>query len=501
MKLKELAWEMGTGIRLSAELDRDVTGIVCDSRQVKPGTLFVAVPGGKLDGSAFIGDAVSRGAVGVVRQNEGAGSRAGAVRAEQGVPTIRVADVREALGRLAAAFHGHPSKTLQMVGITGTNGKTTTTYIVRDILRAAGREPGVISTIEYEVAARSIPAVRTTPDAPALQSLLAQMVAAGRGSAVMEVSSHALVQKRTIGTVYDVAVFTNLTRDHLDYHSTMESYFEAKTMLFRALGRDGKDAVAAVNIGDPWGVKLAVMDGIKAAMVTYGAPADAMVRAENVRLTRKGSEFRLHTPWGVADTGTALLGRFNIENVLAAVAACGGLGIDLATMTGVLPGISAVRGRMEEVRIPAGPKVFVDYAHTDDALEHVLSTLREITPGKIILVFGCGGDRDRTKRPAMGAVAARLADCSIVTSDNPRSEDPAAIIDEICDGCRSAGAGIDGLEVIEDRAQAIERAMAVAGPDDTVLIAGKGHESFQEFANTTVPFDDRRVVLGLTKGN
>ena len=268
-------------------------------------------------------------------------------------------------------------------------------------------------------------------------------------------------------------------------------------MLFKELGQAGKDAVAVVNVDDPWGRKLAGMAMSGAEMLTYGSGSEAMVRAENIRLTREGGTFSLHTPWGDIDTRTTLLGRFNISNVLAASAACGALGVDLAVIADTLPVLKPVRGRIEEVPVPGGPQVFVDYAHTDDALEHVLTTLREITPGRIILVFGCGGDRDRTKRPAMGAVAARLADRSIVTSDNPRSEEPSAIIDEICEGYRNAGANHNGLEAIENRAEAIERAITVAEQEDTVLIAGKGHESFQEFANTTVPFDDRSIVLGL----
>ena len=500
MKLSVLLEELEPGMLLPGDLDRDITGIACDSRQVKPGFLFAAVPGRKLDGSDFIEDAIGRGAVAAVSRHEDADRKGPAVRMERGVPTVLVSDVSSALGRLAAAFHGHPARNLQIVGITGTNGKTTTAYIVRDILRAAGREPGIITTIEYEIAGRTIPAVRTTPDAPTLQSLLAEMVSTGCRSVAMEVSSHALVQKRTAGIDYDVAVFTNLTRDHLDYHGTMESYFEAKMLLFKGLGRGSRKTCAVVNLDDPWGRRLAGMDGLEAELLTYGTAPEAAVRAENVQLTRTGSIFRLRTPWGDADARTALLGRFNISNVLAAVGACGALGVDPALMVEALPGIPAVRGRIEEVRISGGPQVFVDYAHTDDALEHVLSTLREITPGRIILVFGCGGDRDKTKRPAMGSVAARLADCSIVTSDNPRSEDPSTIIREICDGYKAAGLGANRLEVIEDRAGAIKRAMTIAGEEDTVLIAGKGHESFQELANTTVPFDDRRVVLELTRG-
>jgi UDP-N-acetylmuramoyl-L-alanyl-D-glutamate--2,6-diaminopimelate ligase len=403
---------------------------------------------------------------------------------------VRVADARVAVAELACAFYQRPSSRLQMFGVTGTNGKTTTTYMIRDILRADGREPGLIGTVEYQIGARVIPASRTTPDAPTLQSLLAQMVGAGCRSAVMEISSHALHQHRTHGTAYDVGVFTNLTREHLDYHETLEKYFDAKALLFQSLGRMEKHAVAVVNIDDPWGQKLAQMKDLQADILTYGVSADAMVRAQEIDVTPQGTRFRARTPWDGLRIETRLLGRFNVSNALAAIAACGATGTRLDLMEATLSAMSPVPGRLEEIRTTRGFSAFVDYAHTDDALEHVLTTLRELTARRLIVVFGCGGNRDRSKRPAMGQVAARLADYSILTSDNPRREDPAAILQQIREGFGTS----TQFETIENRGDAIRRAMEMAGEGDVVLVAGKGHESFQEFANTTLPFDDREVV-------
>jgi UDP-N-acetylmuramoyl-L-alanyl-D-glutamate--2,6-diaminopimelate ligase len=353
-----------------------------------------------------------------------------------------------------------------------------------------------VSTVEYEIGPRSIPAGQTTPDAPALQSMLAKMVEAGCRSAVMEVSSHALVQKRTAGIDYDVAVFTNLTHDHLDYHRTMEEYFEAKALLFRGLGMADKDATAVINVDDPWGQRLLALSDVTATMLSYGVDADADVTATDVALTPEGSRFRVRTPWGEAALALRLLGRFNVSNALAALAACGSLGVPLDRIVPVLSEIALVRGRLEEVDTGKGFQVFVDYAHTDDALEHVLKTLREITRGRLIVVFGCGGNRDKTKRAAMGRAASRFADHSIITSDNPRNEEPAAIISDIRQGFNgSAECG-----VIEDRRQAIAWALHLAREGDVVLVAGKGHEAFQEFANKTVPFDDRQVVREMVDG-
>lgn len=476
-------------LKVSGVLARDIAGIACDSRQVRPGFLFVAVPGARQDGRAFIDDAIERGAVAVVTECA-PGGRNGAQSSHPAVCLIKVADARRALALLAAAFHNRPSDRLTAVGITGTNGKTTIAYFVRDILRADGRKPGLLGTVEYEIGARKIPASRTTPDAPALQSMLAEMVAIGCRSVVMEVSSHALDQKRTDGVDYDAAVFSNLTRDHLDYHGTVDKYFEAKVRLFRELGSRKKGAAAVVNADDPRAPQIQACVPAGCRTLTYGMHRPADLAVETLTLNHEGSRFRARTPWGVAEIRLPLIGRHNVSNALAAVATAGALGVGLDGMVRALANPTPPPGRLEPVPTGRGFQVFVDYAHTDDALQHVLESLREIARGRLIAVFGCGGDRDRTKRPAMGAVAARLADHTVLTSDNPRTEDPLAILAQIREGF-GAGASV---EVEPDRAQAIRRALAMAQPGDIVLVAGKGHETFQDFGNRTIPFEDRAVV-------
>ncbi len=460
----------------------EIEGIAYDSRQVKPGYLFVALHGHQREGHDFVGDAVHRGAVAVVSQSGELGRR--------DVTAIDVEDPRRALAEIACAFYGEPSHSLQMIGITGTNGKSTTAFMCRDILKAAGRAPGLIGTIRYEIGERSIPASRTTPEAPDLQFMLDQMLRAGCKSAVMEVSSHGLDQKRVWGIDYDVGVFTNLTQDHLDYHKTLEQYFGAKSLLFRGLGQMEKTATAVINIDDPWGMQLANTGGFSARLITFGTHPGAMVRAEEFEVTAGGSTFDFATPWGNGRVYLKLLGRFNVSNALAALGACGALGVDPKVMAEALSEMSCVPGRLEPVRNDRGLSVFVDYAHTPDALANVLRTLREIAPKRLLVVFGCGGNRDRGKRPLMGAAAATLADYSVVTSDNPRGEDPSAIIAEITAGFGAAG----NFEVEVDREKAIAKALSLARPGDVVLVAGKGHERVQEFANTVVPFDDRDAV-------
>ena len=469
----------------------DVTGVTCDSRQVRPGFLFVAIPGHACDGWTFIPDALGRGARTVIAE-AGAETFRRFVRGRDIPATVsflQVPDSKAALATVAATFHGHPSRSLTTVGITGTNGKTTTAYLVRDVLRAAGKAPGMLTTVTYEVGARSIPAVRTTPDAPTLQAALADMIRVGCQSAVLEVSSHAVVQQRIGQTSFDVAVFTNLTRDHLDYHGSMEEYFEAKAGLFAEGGGHPAPGTAVINTDDAWGRQLAQRD-LPSHVVTYGTQAGADVRASDIAVTPSGCRFHVGTPWGEADCDTRLLGRFNISNILAAMAAGGSLGIDPTLMARVLSAAECVPGRLELVSTDRAAQIFVDYAHTDDALKHVLQTLREITTRRLFVVFGCGGDRDKSKRPAMGQVAEQLADYSIITSDNPRTEPPLDILREI-----ETGFTHGQYEVLESRRDAIHRAIEMAGEGDVVLIAGKGHENFQEFANKTVPFDDRQVAL------
>lgn len=481
MKLDELLRNVPcAGIK--GPTDLPVAGIAYDSRQVRQDYLFVAIPGGQRDGMDFADEAVRRGARVIVS--------ASGKFAPKEATHVQVRNVRRALAEIADAFYGHPSARLCMVGITGTNGKTTTAFLVRDMLATAGRAPGLIGTVQYEVGARVLPASRTTPESADLQGLLDQMLHAGCRSVSMEVSSHALDQDRAAGVDFDAAVFTNLTRDHLDYHETMGRYFEAKRKLFLSLGKGPKQASAIINVDDSWGKTLIAYNEISANIVTYGFGPEAVVRAEDLRLSGKGSEFRIASPWGESRLQINLLGRFNVYNALAAYAVGRALGLDERLVVESLAARRTVPGRLEEIPTDRGWRVFVDYAHTDDALENALRTLRSITPGRLVVVFGCGGNRDQTKRPMMGAVAAQQADFSVLTSDNPRREDSMAILEQI-----SAGFGSKtNFTKVEDRKQAIREALGMAREGDTVLIAGKGHETTQEFANTIVPFDDRRVA-------
>jgi UDP-N-acetylmuramoyl-L-alanyl-D-glutamate--2,6-diaminopimelate ligase len=463
-------------------LNVDIEGIAYDSRHVRDRYLFVALRGRHQNGAKFIDEAIRRGAVAVVSEDD--------AWTRRDIAHIRVADARLALAEISCAFYDRPSERIEVIGITGTNGKTTTSYMCREMLWAAGRPAGLIGTVRYEIGKRIIPATRTTPEAPDVQFMLDQMVRAGCKSAVMEVSSHALDQKRTWGIDYDVGVFTNLTRDHLDYHQSMQNYFDAKSQLFRGLGQLEKRAAAVINIDDPWGMQLANTPGMTADLITYGLHAAAMARAEDIELSPDRSAFTFVSPWGQARVELRLLGRYNVFNALAAMSACGFLGMEPAQMAAALGAMTAVPGRLERVSGGKGFSVFVDYAHTDDALANVLATLRELRPTRLITVFGCGGNRDRTKRPLMGAVAARLSHHVLVTSDNPRKEDPEAIVRDILVGME----GAPNYEVVVDREQAIARAIGMARPGDIVLIAGKGHENYQEFANTIIPFDDRDVA-------
>jgi UDP-N-acetylmuramoyl-L-alanyl-D-glutamate--2,6-diaminopimelate ligase len=484
MKLSDLL-KAAPHLAVRGDADRAVAGITCDSRQVRPDFLFVAVPGVLCDGLQYVDDAIKRGASVIVTPQ---------VRLAAGEAThVQVENARRALAELADAFYRHPTGKLVLAGVTGTNGKTTTTFQLHDILAAAGLTPGLIGTVNYEVGARVIPASRTTPQSVELQALFDQMLHAGCKSAVMEVSSHALDQDRVVGCEFDAAVFTNLTQDHLDYHQSMERYFEAKRRLFRQLGRGSKTATAVINVDDPWGLRLAADPEIRARVLTFGCREGVDVRACDITAGPQGSEFKVVGPWGGTRIRLALLGHFNVMNALGAYGAARALGIDDRLTVDALAARRTVPGRLEEVPTRRGWRVFVDYAHTDDALANVLRTVRELTPARLILVFGCGGSRDQAKRPLMGHVAAGLADHTILTSDNPRREEPRAIIAQIEAGFGACRA----YDVVEDRAQAIETALRRAREGDIVLIAGKGHETTQEFANTIVPFDDRQVVRTL----
>lgn len=479
MELKRILDQLHP-LSVEGPVDRAILGIAYDSRRVTPGTLFVAIPGRNKDGHEFINSAIDRGAVAVVCERNGF--------VPQRATKIKVANGREALARASAEFFEHPSTSLKVIGVTGTNGKTTVAFMIKQILEAAGVKTGLIGTVRYEIGDRVFPAQRTTPEALEVQQMFAQMLRAGCQACVMEVSSHALDQHRVAGIEFDAGIFTNLTRDHLDYHGTMENYFEAKKILFRALENGSKRGSVVINIDDSYGERLAHQSKAE-VQLTYGLSAAARLRATDIELSADSTKMTVETPQSRFKCRLPLIGRHNVYNALAAIGAGLVLKIEVPVLRRALEHLKPVPGRLEKVPSPLGFGVYVDYAHTDDALHNVLTTLREITPGRLLLTFGCGGNRDAGKRPRMGRVAAELADFTMVTSDNPRNEVPATIADQIVEGFH--GAGSDRYRVELDRRRAIEEVIRMAEPGDSVLIAGKGHETYQEFEDTVVPFDDR----------
>jgi UDP-N-acetylmuramoyl-L-alanyl-D-glutamate--2,6-diaminopimelate ligase len=451
----------------------EVSSLAYSSDRVAPGALFFCVRGHVADGHDYAPDAVRRGAVALVCDHP----------LGLGLPEVVVDDVRAAMGPFAARFHGDPTAELRVVGITGTNGKTTTAFLVRGLLEAVGVPTGLLGTVKSVVGGVEEPVVRTTPEAIDLQATFRRMLDAGDHACAMEVSSHALALGRATDIHWACRVFMNLTQDHLDFHPTMEDYFAAKRLLFHGPGP------SAVNVDDAYGRRLVHEIGDDPGTVTFGIESDADVRAREVRFDRAGSSFLCETPAGSARFATALPGLFNVENALASIAAATTLGAPLEALPEALRRAARVPGRFEPVEEGQDFAVLVDYAHTPDSLENVLRAARAITDGTLHVVFGAGGDRDRTKRPLMGEVAARLADRVIVTSDNPRSEDPEAIVRAIVEG---AGPSV---ERDLDRRAAIGRAVATASPGDVVVIAGKGHEQGQEFeGGRKEPFDDREVA-------
>jgi UDP-N-acetylmuramoyl-L-alanyl-D-glutamate--2,6-diaminopimelate ligase len=461
-----------------------VAAVRADSRRVEPGDCFVAVPGFRQDARAFVREAAERGAALVV--TEGAAL-------DVALPQVLVPSARLALARLAAAYHAHPSRRLTVVGITGTNGKTTTSYLVEALLRARGGRTGVIGTIGHLVAGARVPASQTTPEALEIQSMLARMVAEEVRGVVMEVSSHALVLSRVDGIEFDVAVFTNLTQDHLDFHGTLEAYGRAKRRLFELLASSSKPRrVAVVNADDP--ASASMVRGLPLEILTYGVHGEAAVRAVDADSSIDGVRMVVQTPAGRVPLVSPLVGGHNVSNLLAAVACGLALELSLETIASALATVAAVPGRFEQIRAGQPFLVVVDYAHTPDALERVLVTARALTRGRLGVVFGCGGDRDRGKRPVMGGIAARLADRVWITSDNPRSERPEAIIDEVLAGARAVAGDPGRCATLPDRQAAIRSAIRWARRDDTVVIAGKGHETYQIVGTDVLPFDDREVA-------
>jgi UDP-N-acetylmuramoyl-L-alanyl-D-glutamate--2,6-diaminopimelate ligase len=468
----------------------EVNGIRYDSRQVRPGDLFVCIRGFTRDGHEFLPAAWAAGAAAALVER---GDLPAPVL--EGGTVVRVGQSRRTLAVASARFYDHPSRKLTLVGVTGTNGKTTTTYVIESVLRRAGRRIGLIGTIAYRCGDWAEEAARTTPEPPDLQELLDRMLRLGADSVVMEVSSHALSLHRTDACEFDVAVFTNLTQDHLDFHGTMEAYRQAKLSLFEGLGAAGAKATekaAVINLDDP--AADLFLRAAQARRYTYSLEGQADVRAEGVRVDREGIRCQLHTPWGRAAIRSPLLGRYNLSNILAGATAALHLGAGLDAVSEGIADLRHVPGRCERVDEGQPFTVMVDYAHTPDALDRVLRMARECASGALIVVFGCGGDRDRAKRPLMGEVALGRADFTVLTSDNPRREAPLQIIAEIEAGARKVWGQGRHYVIIPDRAMAIREALALAQSGDIVVIAGKGHETCQILADGAIPFDDRAVA-------
>jgi UDP-N-acetylmuramoyl-L-alanyl-D-glutamate--2,6-diaminopimelate ligase len=497
-----------------------ISAITADSRQVAPGTLFVAVAGLQADGHRFVADALARGCAAVVGESGRLPARAG------GAVYIEVEDSREALGRIAAALYGHPGRDLQLIGITGTNGKTTCSYLLEAVIRAGGGNPGVIGTVNYRFDGKVLPAPFTTPEPVTLHRILHQMRAAGVTHVIMEVSSHSLVQKRVAGLEFDVALFTNLSRDHLDFHPDMTAYFESKKKLFtehlKTTGRVVVMATAADSkpAAEGWGARLTgelrqLFAGQPAGaeerqILTCGFDPGCDITASSYHCDFVGLQAKVRTPAGEWITDSPLVGLFNLENLLVTVGAAIALGLPADVIQRGLAGRRGAPGRLERVPARPGIEVLVDYAHTPAALENVIDTLRQLGPRRLIVLFGCGGDRDRGKRPLMGEIAARLADVVLVTADNPRSEDPAAIFIDIEQGIRATGGrpaklprlraevllrgGRRGYDIVPSRREAIGLAIRHSRPGDMILISGKGHEDYQLTRTGRIFFDDRLEV-------
>lgn len=472
------------GAAITGDGSSAASDVTHDSRLARPGSLFVAIKGETADGHRFIDDVMRRGAAGVVSEFDRTPDFAGA--------WLRVEDARAALAKAAAFVNGHPSHDLDLIGVTGTNGKTTTTYLCFALGEAAGVRPAMLTTVEYRIGMDSEPAVRTTPEASDTNRFLRRAVEAGCGMAVMEASSQAIDLHRCDSLRFRVAVFTNLTRDHLDYHGSMENYFDAKKKLFD--GRLGEPpAVSVINVDDEWGRKLA--DGLRSEgrrVVATGLSKGADLTATGIDVSLvRGTSFTLKTPTGEADVVSPLVGKPHVYNILSAAGVALELGYDLGAVVKGVGACIGAPGRFERVPHDGDFAVVVDYAHTDDALLNTLRTARELTAGRVITVFGCGGDRDKTKRRPMGEVAAEGSDVVIITSDNPRKEDPLRIIAEIEAGIKGTGRP---FEVISDRRDAIHRAVAIAETGDVVIIAGKGHETYQIIGDDRFHFDDRLVA-------
>ncbi len=496
MRLAPLMKEIET-LAITGDQNGEVRSICYNSGQCEKGSLFVAIPGLRTDGHEFIGDALARGARFIIHERD--------FSPPVGVTAIRVRDSRRALGRLGANFFRHPSASLCLIAVVGTNGKTTVTYLLESIIRAAGHSVGVLGTVNYRYGEERFPAANTTPESFEMQRILREMVDCGVTHVVAEVSSHAIALRRVDDCAFDLGIFTNLTRDHLDYHQTMENYFRAKSRFFtEVLPGGGKDLPRRmiINGDDPWGRRI--IRQTAGGRLTYGLDNPCDVTAEPFSLSLGGIRAKVHLEGEELDIASPLMGRFNLYNILAAVAAARAVAIPNEAIRSGIVGLSRVPGRLEKVSAAGQPAVFVDYAHTDDALRRVLQNLSPFRTKRIITVFGCGGDRDHGKRPLMGEAATAYSDLVIVTSDNPRTEDPMEIIREIETGIRTPKFSdisefeqqphTKGYLVLPDRGEAIAAAIGIADTADIVLIAGKGHEDYQIIGSRKLSFDDRKIA-------
>jgi UDP-N-acetylmuramoyl-L-alanyl-D-glutamate--2,6-diaminopimelate ligase len=482
--------------------DVDIKDIAYNSSKVKTGSCFVAIRGARVDGHQFINEACKAGAVAIVSDHP--------VKSLEGICNIIVSDTGLALAKISSEFFGNPSSKMRIIGITGTNGKTTISYIIESALKLLKRDPGVIGTVNWRYKNVKLDSQNTTPMSYELHKLLSEMRKAAVKDVVMEVSSHALEQRRVEGIEFDAALFTNLSQDHLDYHDGLEGYFKAKSLLFSEFlpASSKKHKIAVANADDQYGRKILEAakrhKGIDAFSFGFDKKADVFV--EEFKTLKTGGSLRIKSPWGTFDCLTNLKGDFNMQNIAAAAALLGGLGVPLEKIKNGVELLDSVPGRLEEIRSSKGFSVFVDYAHTPDAIKKVSETLKKMAPGKLIIVFGCGGDRDHTKRPVMGEIAAGLGDIVIITNDNPRTEDPSKIISDILAGIKNSGMKTlgkngHGYLVEEDRKKAICCAIEKAEDGDIVLIAGKGHETYQILGKEARHFDDREEVTRLMAGH
>lgn len=469
----------------------DITGIAYNSKFVQPGNLFVAIPGFKTNGHKYVDEAIGKGAKAIVSEKK--------VQVPNHVSNIVVPKARRAMAELANSFYGYPSRKLKIIGITGTNGKTTICYILESILRSAGYKVGIIGTIEARINGKIIPLKLTTPESVDLQNILNTMAEEGITHVLMEVSSHSLALERVYGTEFDIGVYTNLTHDHLDFHKTMEEYFEAKLKLFKSLGVGiKKETVGLINKDDVHSKR--VLEAVKGKGLTYGLDFNSNLSAKDIKISLDRMSFKVATGKEFTGISSNLIGLPNVYNILASILCGLSLGLDLGEIKEAVEDINIIPGRFERIKAGQDFEVIVDFAHSPDSLQKLIETYKPFSRGKIILVFGCPGNRDMMKRSMMGEIAARLSDYTIITTDDPHLEDPPKIIDEIEKGMRDKGLGMgDKYTKIIDRRRAIERALSLAKKDDIVLIAGRGHEKFQDFAGKNVEIDDREVVRSFFK--